>query len=358
MNLQPHQLDDLVELTINRHHYREWTDISLPLQKYYFADRVLDRMKKPEKGGPYLEFKIQHRNTGSYQNTGLYATDNPVVKDLATRGRVPWTKTTVSMTWDVDEPEFQSDRETIVDEIVMRYHSMYSDFFVGMESDFWTKPASSTTKPMPLFGMTYWFTTSATAEFGFNGGNPTGFTAGKADVDQGTFANWANGTFTFANYDEDDLLRKLHEATTKCGFEAPHPFPEINNPAGGHPDMQNTHEHFTTWTNLENYERLVAARNDNHGHDALAYRGGSMVKGNPLRYVPALTESGDAQAANNEWYGVDWDSIYYKFQRGANMRETEPLRSPGKHDVRHRYLDNWGNMCCTNMRNQFVAYKT
>ena len=68
MALYHHQIDDFVELTLNRFKKNEWVDISLPLQEYKFAGRVFEAKKKAERGGARLEVYNKHRIN---ENIGL-----------------------------------------------------------------------------------------------------------------------------------------------------------------------------------------------------------------------------------------------------------------------------------------------
>ena len=98
---------------------------------------------------------------------------------------------------------------------------MYNDFFEGMEERMWTAPTSNTQSPRPPSGIPFWLQQSATAAFGFNGGDPSGFAAGAGGIDSDTYPNWKNGTFTYNAISDDDALDKWAEACEKCYFKAP-----------------------------------------------------------------------------------------------------------------------------------------
>ena len=74
MALYHHQIDDFVELTLSKFKKDQWVDISLPLQEYKFAGRVFEAKKKPERGGPRLDWKLRVNNQGTAKHSGRLST--------------------------------------------------------------------------------------------------------------------------------------------------------------------------------------------------------------------------------------------------------------------------------------------
>ena len=343
MPLMHDQLDDFVNLTLDRFERKNWVDISLDLQHYIFASNAFKKNKDPEAGGVRLNWKVQVTNTGTFKDSELYGVDTTGVKDLMKKATQEWSKQTVNFKYDIDEEIFQSDAETIIKEISVRNHSMHNDFFDGMEVRMWTAPTSSTQSPRPPSGIPFWLQQSSTAAFGFNGGDPAGFADGAGGIDSDTYKNWRNGTFTYNTVSDDDLLTKWAEACEKCYFRAPHSF----------------RQHFYTVDSVwDECQKLLRASNDNLGNDLGSFRGAVVFKGNVLSWVPALTEpDNDAYDANDPLYGIDWSTIEYKFQKNRNMIRHRPIQAPGQHTVREVHMDNWGNFRCLNRRRNFVGRK-
>ncbi len=350
MALYHDQLDDFVELTLDTFKRRKWVDISLDNQHHIFASRMFKDKKTPEKGGVKLNWKVQTTNTGSAKDTGLYAVDTTNVVDLTQKATQEWSKQTVNFSYDVDEEEFQSDMETIVDEIKVREHSMYNDFFEHMEEKMWgTGPASPTADPRPPSGIPFWIQKNATE--GFNGGDPTGWgSVGAGNLDSDTFTRWKNYTFRYVNVTRDDLIAKWYRACAFTYFKSPHNYPQLG--GSGMADWA----FYTTYSLLEPLERLLEGRNDNLGVDLAWSAGKTLFKGIPIEWVPSLEHSTSVnQDTTNPIYGVNWKVFRYFFQKNRNMIRHKPQKAPHQHTVRNVFMDNWGNFACYNRRLLFVG---
>jgi hypothetical protein len=347
--LLPDQIDDFVNLTLDRHKKRRWIDVSLDYQEYFFARRLAANKKTPERGGVQLNWKVQHTNTGTARHSELYDVDVANVKDLSTEAKVPWTKQTVNFSYDVDEDLFQADDVTIVREIVMREHSMYNDFFELMEEAMWTAPTSSTESPRTPYGIPFWIQKDATTtpKGGFNGGDPSGFTAGAGGLATATYPNWKNWAFGYTGYTRDGLIARLRKAMKYTKFRAPRPFQKLEFDSAREYDFGC----YTTFAVVEGLEKRLEERNDNLGPDVGVYMDAVVVKGNPIEWVPYLTENDSTDPI----YGVNWKSIRYFFQKGRNMKRWKPAVAPGQHTVRRVNMDNWGNWECLNRRLCFVG---
>jgi hypothetical protein len=361
MALMHENIDDFVLNTINKFIKGEWTDISLPLQKYYFAARFgrgrkfpdgnAYSKKKPIMHSAYLEWRIQHRNTGTFANSELFAVETSSTRDLFVGAKIPWSKQVVSMTWDQDEDLFQMGPEVIINDIVARKHAMYNDFYEGMEEEMWAAPTSSSESPRSPYSLTWWVQQSTTAAFGFNGTDPSGFSDGRGGVSSSTYPRWANGTFTYNTVSDDDLVKKMAEAYEKCGFFAPHDFKQIG------PDLPQW-EIYTVYSVKSDYEDLLTASNDNLGKDAGKFRNISNpnFKGTPIRWVPALDNSESAAVdANNPIYGINWAHLCYVYHKSRDMKLCKPMRPNKQPTVREVWMDNWGQFWADNLRCHWVG---
>lgn len=348
MALAPDQLDDLVELTLQRYKRGSWVDISLPNQFYTFADRFMAGNKKtPVKGGTQQSWKLQVSNTGTARDIGLFSQDQTNVKNLTAGATQRWAITTVNFSYDVNEQEFQGDNLTeIVDEIRVREHSMYNDWFEHMEAKLWTAPSSSTQDPRPISGIPFWLQKNATE--GFNGGDPSGFSAGAGDVATGTYPKWKNYTFAYTNTTRDDLVAKWIRACEFCNFRAPHSFSELG---GGKPNW----EFYTTFRRLEPLHQYLDARNDNLKD--IAGMASATFKGIPVNWVPEL-ENSDAAGydTSDPIYGINWNTFEFFFQRGKEMVRHPPKAAANQHNVREVHMDSICNVLCLNRRANFVGY--
>ena len=345
MALRPDQVDDFVNLTLSNFKVNRWTDISLEYPEY-ISSRVINEKNVVERGGADIRFKLQTKNTGLARNTGLYAQDVTGVEDLTTEGVIPWTKQTVNWSYDIDEPLFQSDRETIVGELLVREHACMNDMAELNEENLWSAPTStSDARPM---GIPFWLQkdASTTPAGAFNGGNPSGFTSGAAGINSTTYTRWKNWAFGYTNVTPDDLVVKIKKSLYSTKFMAPNPHPEVG-------FGESKYHIFTTYDVREPLERLAETRNDNLGNDVAKYINNVLVGGVPVEAVHYL-DSNDGTA--DPLYGVNWKAFRPFLKRGANMRQTQK-RAPLQHTVREVHYDTWMNYACYNRRLCWVGSK-
>ena len=208
MALRPDNIDDFVNLTLSLFKKHKWTDLSLEHQEYV-ASGIITEKNVQERGGKDISFRIKHKNTGNSRNTGMFAQDITAVEDVTITAAVPWAMQTTNFSYDIYEDLFQSDKETIIKELVLREHDALSDMAELNEENLWSAPTGTTdTRPM---GIPFWIQKDATTTVGggFNGGDPSGFTAGAAGVDSDTYPRWKNWTFGYTNVATDDLIKKV-----------------------------------------------------------------------------------------------------------------------------------------------------
>lgn len=343
--LTPDQVDDFVKLTLSKFKKGKWTDLALTYQKYV-SSKLINEKKVVEDGGKDISFRIKVRNTGNARITGLYAQDVTRVEDVMETGVVPWSMQTTNFSYDIYEPLFQSDAETIIKELLIREHDCLSDMAELMEECLWSAPTSTSDKrPM---GIPFWLQKSvATPDGAFNGGNPSGFTSGCAGVSSTTYPAWRNWTFQYTNPTSDDLIRKVKKAVAFTQFEAPVPHPELG-------FGSSNYEIFTTYRVQEPLERLAETRNDNLGRDLAKYINQVLIAGIPTMWVPYL-ENNDT---SDPLYGVNWKAFRPYVKKGADMKRNPPKEAARQHTVREVHIDNWMNYICYNRRLCWVGSKS
>lgn len=344
MALTPENQVDLANLTLKLFKRKKFTDFSLEFPEYV-ASKLMKEKHVEERGGTQLNFKLKTRNTGLARNTGMMAQDVTRIEDVTTEANVPWTKQTVNWSWCVDEPSFQSDAETLVEEIKVREHDALSDLAELNEENLWNEPTSSTDKrPM---GIPFWFqkdTNTAANDGTLNGRNPSGFSGGCGGLSSTTYARWRNWTFRYAAYTTDDLVRKIKRAMVFTKFIPPVPYAEL-----AYGEMQR--EIWTTYRVMEPLERLAETRNDNLGSDVARYMNEVTVGRVPIKLSHYL----EANDTNDPLYGVNWRTFRPFIKSGANMRRTGPVQSPTQHDVKTVHYDTWMNYCCYDRRSNWVG---
>lgn len=344
MALRPDGIDDFVNLTLSNFKMNQWVDLSLEFPEYV-SSRIVNEKKLVERGGPDIRFKLQTKNTGLARWTGMYDQDVTGVEDLTIEGVIPWRKATVNWSYDIDEPLFQTDRETIVGELMVREHACMNDMTELMEEALWSAPSSSTDdRPM---GVPFWIQkdASTTAAGAFNGGNPSGFSAGAAGISSTTYTRWKNWTFGYTDVN-DTLITRVKKALYNTDFKAPNPHPELGY---GKSDFSI----FTVYDVREPLERLAETRNDNLGNDVAKYINNVLIAGIPVEAVHYL-DSNDGTA--DPLYGVNWKAFRPFVKKGADMRQTLK-KAPLQRTVRQVHYDTWMNYACYNRRLCWVGSK-
>jgi len=342
--LTPDGIHDLVTNTTRKFHRHKWVDISLDLQQFV-AGEFIRKDRIIEQGGEQIQWQLQVANTGTAVDSGLYAEDVTAVDDVTIEAHVPWRKLTSSWSYDIDEPLFQSDKETIVDMLLMREHSAMNLEHEKNERDLWSAPASSTDKR--VMGIPFWIQKNTTTPGGaFNGGNPSGFDAGCAGVSSTTYPNYRNWTFGWAAVTPDDLVKKVKKALHYTEFVAPDPHPELG--FGGVDFMI-----YTVYDEVvEPAERLAESRNDNLGADLAKYLNRVLIAGVPMRAVPYLT----ANDTSCPLYGINKRVFRPFVKRGADHRRTIK-DAPKQHTVKNIFYDTWRNFMCIDRRLCWVGSK-
>lgn len=345
MALLPDQIDDFVNLTLKHFKRYKWTDISLEHQEYV-SSTLIDEKRVYERGGPHISFRLKTKNTGNAKNTGLFATDSTAVEDVTIPAEIPWAMQTTSFAYDIYENIFQSDRETIINELQIRDHDAMSSLAELNEENLWTDPTGPADR-RPL-GIPHWIQKDATTtpDGAFNGGNPSGFSSGCAGVSSTTYPRWKNWTFGYSSVTPDDLVKKVKKALAFTHFMAPVPHPELGY---GKVDYQI----FTTYRVTEPAERLAESRNDNLGRDLAKYINQVTIAGVPMKWVPYL----EANDTSDPLYGVNWKVFRPYTKKGASMRRHPPKPAARQHTVREVHIDNWMNFCCINRRALWVGSK-
>lgn len=343
-SLTPSDLDDLVVATLPLFKKHKITDISPDLNEYV-SSKIMNEKMVTERGGERINFKVKVRNTGLARNTGMLSEDVTGIEDVLVSASVPWTKQTVNWSYSVDEPEFQSDPETIIDILRIRDLDAMTDMAELNEENLWSAP-SATTDNRPM-GIPFWLqkdTTTSSNDGTLNGRDPSGFTAGRGGLSSTNYPKWRNWTFRYSAYTIDDLVRKIKRSLVFTKFTPPVPTPELGYGAS-------SREIYTTYRVLEPLERLCENRNENHGNDLARYMGQVVVGGVPMRLSHYL----EANDTNDPLYGVDWGVFRPFVRKGANMRRMGPMQMPRQHDGKTVHYDTWMNYCCYNLRKCWVG---
>jgi len=337
MPLLPDAVDDFVNLTLPNFKRNKFVDISLDLTKYV-ADRIIKRYKNLERGGPDIRWKVQVRNTGNARPSGLYDVDQTGQSDLTVEAVSPWRSITGNWSYDIFEELFQTDRETIVSELMVREHSCMNDMTKLREEQLWSAPPSSSDTKAP-YGIPFFLQKStATPDGAFNGGNPSGFSSGVCGISSVDYPAWKNWTFKYTSVTPDDLVVKVKRSMYETDFEAPNPHPSL-----GFSESQ--YHIFTTYAVREPLERLAESRNDNLKNDVAKYINNVLIGGVPVEAVKYL----DKNDTSDPLYGVNFGQFRPYVKKGADMKQTKK-NAPHQRNVREIHYDTFYNYKMYNRR--------
>jgi hypothetical protein len=352
MALTIEKLDDFIHAYQQQHIMGRWQDISLPLQKYYFASRLFDRANKAEMTGALCKWKLEVRNPDNFQVVGLYHRDSSNRVNVLDEGTMPWAMTTTNYHYDIDEEVFGQGCEQIVNYIRLREDGLMKDFFAGMENlMFGAGPSSPTQTPTPPSSLLWWITANATE--GFNGVEPTGFeSTGVGGISCTDYEGWKNRTFAYKTMDRNDFVEKTINSMDLCEFSPMIERPDI---APSRPDW----ELLTTHSRIAEARKLLQLGNDNIGDDLAAHSGKVFIRGVPMVWVPAWTNQASInKRTDGIVLGVNWPTFKWYYQKGRNMRKSKPYQHPEMSNVRIRKMDDAGQIVCFNRRANFRGYCT
>jgi hypothetical protein len=343
MGLAYSQIDDAVLLTQNNFVKRgAFVDMQTDLTDHVAVREMWQGRKKKFEGGAEWEFDIQMDHNHSTRTVGLYETDGSSINDTMVAGKVSARHINSHYLYDQREPSFQRGGTAIVDLVKTKYTAMMVSFYETLEELLWSKPTDSSNVKDP-FGIAYWVVKNATE--GFNGGNPTGFTDGRAGISTADYPRWANWTAQYAAISKEDLIRKMRRAHRKSKFRSPvsHATPDLGAMKNGI---------YANDTVIGLMEEILEAQNQNLGNDLASKDGRTMFKSTPLTYAPKLDDD-----SSDPIYMLDWKTLAVGIMAGWENNMTAPYMVPGKHLVRRVDLDASMNMVCTDLRRQTVISK-
>ena len=337
------QIDDLVATTQEKLIKRgAFVDMQTDLTDHVAVREMWKQKKKKFEGGATWDFAVQMDHNSSAKAVGMYETDGSAMDDAMVTGNVAARHLNAHYIFDKREKAFQRGGVAVLDFVRSKYVRMMVSFHELLETILWGKPSDSSDLKTP-FGIAYWVTRSATE--GFNGGNPAGFSLGKAGISQGTYSRWANWTAQYTSVSKTDLLRKMRKAHRKSRFRSPisHANPDLGAMRNGI---------YLNSDTIGLLEEAVEEQNMSLGNDLASKDGRAMFKGTPLTYVPFLDDD-----SADPVYMLDWKWLAVGVLAGWENQLTAPYMVPNKHLVSRVDLDASLNMVCTDIRRQAVISK-
>lgn len=338
--LQADSVLDLVTTSLRELGRMKWSMIATSLQQYVAMPQLLKKEKVEIGSGYGIQWNVQKSLGGYAERTGLYATDNVNVADVMTTANAPWRHLKTKYAFDRREITMNSDPARIVDLAKIRRVTAMTDLAVLMETDFWNKPVDSTDTDK-AFGVPYWIVQNATE--GFNGGDPSGFTAGAGGLTAASVANWQNWSGQYTTVTDDDLITKMRKASTFTNFMPPVDVPQYGT------NGSSQYGYYTNYSVLGTMEKLLTRQNDNLGNDLASKDGSTLFRQNPVKWVPFLEAD-----TKNPVYGINWSVFKPVVLKGEYLREAPPQPAPSQHTVVQVFVDLTYNYACYDRRANFV----
>ncbi len=361
MALGIEQLDDFVASYLQKYIMGKWQDISSPLQEYMFASRLFDSANKREMSTSQAKWKLKVANNENFQVVGLYNRDVSSRVNVLTEGSLKWGLTTTNYHYDIDEEIFGQGAQAIVNYMSLQEQGLMQDFFAGIEDlMFGAGPSSPTTSPFPPVSLLHWITstddstTENNSDLGFDGYAPLGWSSvGVGGISPITYEQWRNRTFPYTTVDRTDFIEKVINSMDLCTFKPPVQRSDIK------PEGRHRWELLTTHSRLSKARQLLQLGNDNIGDDLAAHSGSVFIRGVPMVWVPAWTNSNSINARTDGIIlGVDWNTFDWYYAAGRNMRKKKPYQHPEMSNVRVRNMDDSGQIVCYNRRANFRGWST
>lgn len=340
--LQADDVADLVSVTLRDLGRGRWTDIAGDLQEYVALPNIFRRNRIAFGSGFGVSYNLMTKTSGGAEHTGLFSVDNVDVGDVMATGVVPWRHTDTKFAIDRREIAMNRNPARIVELVKVRRADAMIDLAKLIETAWWGDPAA-TNEP---FGVPYWIVRNATA--GFNGGDPTNFSAGAAGITVASVPRHSNYTDRYTSITKTDLIRKMRGASTKTMFISPVAVPTYN--------TGNRRQVYTNYDVIQAAEELLEAQNDALGPDVASMDGRLVFRKIPVTWVPHL-DSEFAGSATDPVIGIDYGVFKVAFLRGEYLRETGPKVAGNSHNTLHVFVDLTYNFVCYDRRRNWIVDK-
>jgi hypothetical protein len=180
---------------------------------------------------------------------------------------------------------------------------------------------------------------------GFNGGDPAGFASGAGNLATATYSTWKNYTAQYTNVTKSDLISKMRTAYRKIKFESPVDIPDYRRGRG------DQYRIYLNETTIKAFEDLGEQQNENLGRDLASMDDTITFRRNPLVWTPELDSD-----TTYPIYMLNFAYFAPVFLKGDYLRESDPAKAEGQHNVFVVFVDLTWNILCTDRRRQAVFY--
>jgi hypothetical protein len=298
-----------------------------------------------------LQWNVMVNQSFAAKMVGLFQVDQVNVGDVMAQATLPWRHATTNYAIERREIAMNREPRRIVDLLKVRRADAMISLAEILETQLWSAPPSSTDS-LNAMGIPYWIVPSTTQ--GFNGTNPSGFTAGAGNISSTTYPNWANYTDQYVDATKTDLMRRWRRAAVFCNFMSP-----VNADVPTY-NTGNKYGYYTSYYVIGRLEELLEQQNDNLGKDIASMDGQCVFRRNPVVWAPKIEQlNGTVPYAGsgfptNPIYGVNWGVFRPIFLEGEYMKEQGPMMAPTQHTSMQVFVDLTFNLECRDRRRLFV----
>lgn len=336
-------------------HYDRYkmTDLASDDEEHIFLPQITQKERMVVSNGSSFTWDILKSDAGDARRIGLHDKDEYAITDVLAQGDVPWRHYNKGYAADIREKGMNSGPAKIVDIMQARRAAAWQSFSNLLESDGWSKPATSSIKDQ-MFGLKTWIVKKvtgdslATGNGEFGGGNPSGFTSGVAGVDSTSITRWANWTHCYANVTKSDLIAKMRLAFHRTNFKSPIKDKRRDTQRG--PDR---YVIYMPYLILRDLETIAEQQNQNGGRDVAFMDGRTVFRRVPLVPVSKLDDDSDDPV-----YFVNWAVMFFAILEGFGLREEKVHPIEGMRFDVGANIDLSGNLVCQNRRRLAVLAKT
>ena len=352
INLQA--MDDFMATTLAKYERVKWQDISMQLQHYFFAEKLFGKAEPDEMNGSQVVWDVQYDYESNFAVTAPHDPDVSNRKDTMTQGKMFWSFMKDNYQYDYREEIFQQKPEAIVRWVDVKEHGLDNSFFSGMEKLMMgTGPTSQTQEKPPPASLQWWFpaynaTTLSSTYSGitdtiaaktttndFIGVDPPGFSAvGTGGISSALYPGWRHRVGQYNVFSEDDAVDTIIECMDKCEFTPAKAYAQLASEVSPKWDL------LCPYSRLKLARKIAQSNNDNLRGELAKWKDTVLIRGVPLRWVPAWTNQSFGTAlTDGTVMGVDWGAAKVWHKSSLNMTKSPPERDPFNHLGRWRFLD-------------------
>lgn len=334
-------LPDAVEMTLDELDRGKWIGAMTDLQKHVGFNEICKNKKEKRNKGKGIKVRFVTDHNNSAEDVGLYNTVEYSRDNNLTSGSIDWKFTEAHMIWDDREDDMNSGNAALVDAVEMERSAMMTSLAELCEKRIW---GYSSTDEKRVFGIPYWVTKNAT--LGYNGGNPTGYSSGRAGVSSSTYPRLKNYTGGYTGYTDQsatDLIYMMEKAAYETAWTPPAPEPGMSRNGYGKGI-------FTTWKVKMKLKNVAKTNNDSLGFDLSTKE--PVFRGSEITPVPYL----DQNTSDDPMYILNFDYLEPVFLKDWFKKRTPVRRLSNQPHVMATDVDLVWNIRCTDWRRQTVFY--